>query len=325
MRNKLPESGRGGWTQLSRYRQETEKAPRMRLQPRDGEIVSAVLKYRYITTEGLLKLFAPQGRGDKALRRRLALLFHHQFLTRRYLHNLERPLGLGSSKAIYLLDTEGAKLLWGEGWRSGGEAKKIERRKEFGYRHLKHSLAIAEFQLALDLAFNERPGARLESFVSDMEDTGMKVGVQIPRYSVKEGGSEKKGTAEKITVWPDASFSIVGAGKRYFYFLEVDQADRKKERIFKRFLAYWQYVVGEREMLQKRRGVSGAFVLFLAPNGKRQKSLIEIANQVPEIKRKRPGFWFMNQEDVSLENPERLLREPIALGLDGNPGFLTKF
>jgi hypothetical protein len=325
MTKNSPESGRGGWTQLSRYRQEPDKAPIMHPQPRDKQIVSAVHKYRYITTEGLLKLFAPQGRGDKALRRRLALLFHHQFLTRRYLHPLERPLGLGSSKAIYLLDTEGAKLLWGEAWRSGGEAKKFDRRKEFGYRHLKHSLSISEFQLALDLAFKEHPGSALESFVSDMEDSGMKVGVQIPRYIVKESGIERKGTTEKITVWPDASFSILASSRRYFYFLEVDQADRKKERIFKRFLSYWQYVVGERGMLFKRRGVSGAFVLFVAPNAKRRKALIDIANQVPEIRRNRPGFWFVNQEDVSLADPGRILREPIALGLDGNPGFLTKF
>ena len=325
MRKISPDSGRGGWTQLSRYRQEAPKAPRIRLQPRDRDIAAAVQRYRYITTEGLLRLFAPGGRGEKALRRRLALLFHHGLVTRRFLHPLERPLGLGSSKAIYLLDTAGAKLLFGEAWRSGGEGKKIDRRKEFGYRHLKHSLAISEFQLALDLALRESTEVRAERFVPDMEEAGMKVSVQIPGFRLKDNKAEEGGEREKITLWPDASFSILGKGKRFFYFLEVDQADRKTERLFKRFLAYWQYVVEEREMLRKKRGVSGAFVLFVAPNEQRQITLIEIANRVPQIRRKRPGFWFLNQEELSLADPGRLLREPVALGLDGKPGFLTKF
>jgi len=320
-----PESGRGGWTQLSRYRQEPDKAPRMRLQPRDGEIISAVHKYRLITTEGILKLFAPGGRGDKALRRRLALLFHHHFLIRRYLYPLDRPLGLGSSKAVYLLDTEGARHLWGDNWWRGGEGKKLERRKEYGYQFRKHALSISEFQLALDLALKEREGCSLESFAADVEDTRAKIQVRIPRYSVRKNVPDRKGGGEQVTVWPDAAFTIITPAARQFYFLEVDHADRKEERIFKRFLAYWQYVVMERDRLRQKRGVSGAFVIFASPDAKRRKTLIEIASRVPEIRRRRPGFWFLNLEDCSLLDPSRLLKEFIVLGLDGNPGLLTKF
>jgi hypothetical protein len=319
------ELARGGWKQRSRYLQEPENAHRMRFQPRDGEIIEAVRRFRYISTQGLLKLFAPDGRGEKALRRRLAILFHNQYLTRRYLHPMERPIGIGSSKAIYILDEKAAVYLWGDGWKGSKEGKKLIRRKSFGYRHLKHSLAISEFQLVLHLAISSRPDASLESFTPDMEDADMKVEVRIPRYRVRSGEVEKLGGLEKVTVWPDASFSIVASKKRYFYFLEVDQADRKRERIFKRFLAYWRYVVGDRCKLRKKRGVSGAFVVFVAPSAKRRDVLIEIANQVPEVRKKRPGFWFIDQSEVSLDCPTRLLKDPVAYGLDGKPGFLTKF
>ena len=315
-----------------RYCQEPEKSPELIVQDRDKAIAAAVHKYRYITTEGLLKLFAPQGRGERAMRRRLTLLFHRGYLARRFIYPLDRPGGVRFGKIVYVLDTEGGELLWGKEtakqdvkWKGGEEGKRLRSRKEGGHLHVEHSLAIAEFQLALDLALQEQEGVVIESFISDMEDVEMKVTVQIPSYSVKKSAIQRNSGTERVALWPDASFSIIGGKKRYFYFLEVDRADRKKERIFKRFLAYWQYVVEEREMLRKKRGVTGAFVVFVAPNEARRLELIKVANSVPEIPRRRPGFWFLNQEDISLLDPGRLLRESVALGLDGKPGFLTKF
>ena len=176
----------------------------------------------------------------------------------------------------------------------------------------------------MDLALLEHEGCEMEGFSPDTEVTSTRVKVRIPRYGFKGKTAERKGGGEVVTVWPDAAFSIKTRNYRQFFFLEVDNADRKPERIFRRFLAYWQCVVVERELLRKKRGVSGAFVLFLSPDEKRRTGLIEIANRVPEIRRRRPGFWFLKQEDISLENPGKMLRETVALGLDGKPGFLTK-
>jgi hypothetical protein len=292
------------------------------LQPRDKQILETVRKYRFITTKSLLMLYAPKGKGEKALRRRLALLFHHRYLTRRFLPPVDK--GLGSAMSIYLLDTAGAEELLEAGWTRTEEGKRILNRRALAYWRLKHSLSISEFQLALDLALLEHEGCEMQGFSPDTEVTSTRVKVRIPRYGFKGKTAERKGGGEVVTVWPDAAFSIKTPQNRQFFFLEVDNADRKPERIFRRFLAYWQCVVVERELLRKKRGVSGAFVLFLSPDEKRRTGLIEIANRVPEIRRRRPGFWFLKQEDISRDNPRKLLRETVALGLDGKPGFLTK-
>lgn len=315
-----------------RYRQEPERSAELRPQPRDKEIVSGVHKYRYMTTEGILKLFAPQGKGERAIRRRLTLLFHRGYLSRLFLYPLDRPGGVRFSKVVYIVDSKGGDLIFGKPdkpgeptWKSGPEGHKIARRKRIKHQHLQHSLSISEFQLALELALKERGDVKLESFISDMEDKDMKAVVEVAPPGTDAQEAERRGELEKVTLWPDASFSIVSGGKRYFYFLEVDHADRKKDRILKRFRAYWQYVVGDREELRKKRGVSGAFVVFMAPGEKRRAELIELANQLPEIRRRRPGFWFVNLADVSLAEPGRILDGNIAYGLDGQPGFLTKF
>ena len=109
MDDNSPRKKRGRWEQRCRYTQEPEKAPRIELQPRDKQILETVRKYRFITTKSLLMLYAPKGKGEKALRRRLALLFHHRYLTRRFLPPVDK--GLGSAMSIYLLDTAGAEEL----------------------------------------------------------------------------------------------------------------------------------------------------------------------------------------------------------------------
>jgi Replication-relaxation len=300
---------------LSRYKQELDRAPSMIFTQRDKEILESLWKYRFLTIEALTGLFGSR----RGMYRRMAKLFHNGYVAKRLL--FEVPVGIGSAKDIYLLDRGGARALELD----RELRRKVENRLSTGHRHLKHSLAISDFQLALHLALDAAGTGSLESFTPDMEDKEMRVQVEVPRYRVSREGTAKQARPEILTLWPDASFSLTTATERFFYFLEVDQADRKKERVFKRFLAYWKYVTGDRARLREQRGVSGAFVLFIAPDEKRRGALIQIANQVPEIRRNRPGFWFINQQDISIQNPRRLLGEKIALGLDGNPGFLTKF
>jgi len=308
----------------SRYRQDRKNAPTMRFQPRDRAIIQAVAKYRYVTTAGLLKLFAPEGRGERAVRRRLMILFHNRYLKRHFLFPLDRPPEIGSTQAIYVLDKEAARKLWGSEWWRTSEGKKLVRRRKVGYHHLKHSLAVAQFQLTLDLAIGRSRGMVLDRFTADMEDKGMRIRVPIPRYRVTRRGVERKGGIERLTVWPDASFQLRSKKRSWYYFLELDLSTRKTERLFKRFLAYWQYTVRDKEHLLNERGVEGAFVLFVAEDKKQRNLLIEIANRVPEIRRRRPYFWFLKQDALSFEDPRPLTAEPILRGLDGKPGFLTK-
>ena len=286
------------------------------LTDRDREILEAIFRYRYITARGLIARF---GR-PRAIYRRLTALYHGGYVQRLFL--FERPQGYGSPEAIYVIDKPGAREV------TGGQFErhrtKIERRAKIGRHHLKHALGLSEFQLCLDLAAEQQEGVAVERFIADREDKKMVFAVSVPRYRVSRKGPERKGGTERLTLWPDAEFTIASETGRSYYFLESDFADRKPERLFKRFLAYWQYTVRDRAQLFHDRGVNGALVLFITSGERQQETLIKIAEQVPEIRRNRPGFWFLNREDLSFEHPARLIAQPIVKGLDGHPGFLTK-
>lgn len=274
----------------------------MLLTARDLEILKAVLRYRYITAEGLIALFGK----PRAVYRRLTALYHGGLLQRLFI--FDKPQGYGSPKAIYLLDRDGAREVLGDDY--GEERVKVGRRARVGRHHLKHSLAISTFQLVLELALEGREDIALDYFSPDMEDRDLAVKVRI-------GG-------QRVTIWPDASFTLITPKAAYTYFVEVDQAERKRSRIAQRFLGYWEYVKGDRELLKKTRGVSGAFVLFIAPTTQRRNQLIEIATSVSQIREnlKTRTFWFVSETDISVKKPDLLFSKPIAYNLSREAGYL---
>jgi hypothetical protein len=328
-----PKKG-GGWKQRSRFRQEPEKAKPIKLQDRDIEILSALHQYRYVTTRGLLRLFAPDGVGERSLRRRLMQLFHAQLVMRRYVYPDDLTPGFGSTQAIYILDKAGGTELKKRGLVEAGVADVIRRRGRIGKREIEHTLGISEFQLVLSMAIDGHPEYRLEWFVSDHESTANKIRVRTRRYRVKWDRKTNSDIVEALgggqqtrTIWPDGTFLVSRGDERFLFFLEIDRASRDRQRLFDRALRYHQYVTQHRDRVLKDRGFNSeepvhVFVLFVAPSLDRVHSLIEASNAVPEIRRNRPPFWFLSQENIDLEHPQRLLSDKVTLGLSSAPGFL---
>lgn len=326
----------GGWKQRKRYLQEPENIKPVRIQPRDIDIFAALDRYRYLKTEHLLRLFAPKGKSEKAIRRRLMYLFHNGYVNRRLLED-GRETGFGSSQAIYILDRAGALELKDAGRLSSG-MDVIRRRARPGQRELEHTLSIATFQLLLDLALDTEPSLELRSFISDRERRDHIVKVRTRRYRVKMNRRTNTHDVEAFggqitrTLWPDASFLIERLrrgrpAEQYLYFLEIDRAARNHQRLFDRALAYQQYTTVHNARLMKRRALDTSrptkvFVLFVAPDVRRLQSLITVSNAVPEVRRNRPAFWFLSSETFDLEHPQRLLSEKLALNLSSTAGFL---
>jgi hypothetical protein len=301
----MPSAG-GKRRQASRFKQQPEKVKPIRLTERDKEIVKALLRYRYLTIDGLVALFGSR----KGMQRRMRLLFHHGYVYRRYV--VDKMTALPAAKAIYVLDNEGAKLALGDREYERDLALKVSRRKgRTGARWLEHALAVSTFQLALDLAIRDEKKLAVGSFQADKEHKSSAVHVGV--------------AGEEVTIWPDATFKLIdGARARsYTYLLEIDRADRSVKRLARRFEGYWQYVRGRhRPLLRKTLGVSGAFVVFVAPDQRRCDRLRDIALDLDGRRGGNPAFMFLNQHAVSLERPERLLKRPVFQRTDGVERFL---
>jgi hypothetical protein len=106
--------------------------------------------------------------------------------------------------------------------------------------------------------------------------------------------------------------------------VEIDRAERKRKRLEDRFRGYWQYVKHKKELLKKTRGITGAFVVFVAPTPQRRNHLIEIARNLPELRQhlKTSTFWFLSETDISISAPDSLLSKPIAYNLRREAGYI---
>jgi len=317
----------------SRYQRDSKTAPAVKLQQRDLAILEACFRFRYVSTEGLLCLFAPGGVGDKAVRRRLMMLFQNGYVARRYLFDDQHRFGHGSPQAIYILDRAGGDALRKAKMLPPGAMPSVRRRVRVGAREIAHATRISEFQLALELATARTPNLRLVYFASDRESKAHRVRVQTYRYQVAaQKPPVPLGGMQTHTLWPDGSFLVErerdsGFLEQHFFFLEVDRADRQRQRLFDRALAYQQYTTKYQHQLIKARGLTEKpaphiSVVFTAPTMERVATLIKISNEVPEVRRNRPSFWFIPYDHLHLDRVDRLLRDDIAFGLGGKPALL---
>lgn len=278
---------------LSRYRQELDRAPGMIFTQRDRDILESLWKYRFLTIEALTALFGSR----RAMYRRMAKLFHNGYVTKRFL--FEGPIDAGSPQDIYLLDREGGRELGLD----REMRRTVENRLATGRHHLRHSLALSRFQLILDLAISGAKGVALDIFTPDMEDRSTAVKVTVGD--------------EKLTVWPDATFRLLTRRLAYTYLVEIDQAERKRSRLEQRFKAYWTFVRRERRLLKQTRGATGAFVVFVSPTGTQMAHLQRVSAEGTKIPPGNPTFLFLNEQEISFEEPQSLITGRICQLADG--------
>ena len=156
----------------------------MREGENDRRIVQLMYRYRILSQKQLERLL---GRSPSTLQRLLRRLYEHRYLERLFL-----PVTtLGSSPALYILDTQGQTLLQ----RMGIELQSNPPSNTLSTMFLEHSLAINSFRIAVEQAcqFNN---FSLEAWLTDHN-------LKSDYDRVKVSG--KKGTVSLI---PDAYFNI---------------------------------------------------------------------------------------------------------------------
>jgi len=268
-------------TPLPRFRRSSQ-APRCLLQERDLALLEDLRRYRALTTSQLELL-----RGSDAnpglrfvsrltLTRRLKLLFHGKYVRR-----LARPSITGMQEPVYLLDSEGAKALS----LKHGEVTVRAPSQMPKLAALEHILSINQFRVSLATACTEPSLEILEWQTS--------------------GEAKFRVAVHKVTLIPDAGFTLKTANLKLFYFLEVDLGSEPSRILTEKcrsYYAFWQ----SGEFAQKYFCAPniGFRVLFVAPTEKRAATILK---SIQKLDAGQSLFWVTGLEEIK---PERIL-EPI--------------
>ena len=133
--------------------------PPFQLTERDVEIVRLVARHRFLNSQHIWRLV---GGSAKNINNRLKMLFEHGVLNRPPIQFDTYRLGGGTSPLVYALADKGAQLLMGS--TEGTDSKRISwahKNKSAGRPFLQHTLATADFAVALQLSVSARDDVEL--------------------------------------------------------------------------------------------------------------------------------------------------------------------
>jgi len=274
------------------------------LTPRDIDVLELVFRYRHVTADHIRALIP----GSKQqLGRRLAGLFHHNYLARYApLDRMRFELNAGSPVMAYGLDTKGWRTLQQQG-RVVSEDDEAENRTDDQTwrkahsrrtaRFLEHHLGISNFRCVLELGLRQEGGRGLSLLEWD-QGKAIRGEVTLTNKMV-------------YRVNPDAFFSIQdSAGSVRNFFLEFDSGSEEQRRIEGKFKAYWWWLQASayRESHADHQRVA---VLFVTTGPKRMENMMETLARMEKPNSPAYGgrgwFRFCRDSDYVLANPGSIL------------------
>ena len=225
-------------------RKRSDNPPPLQLTNRDLDILRAVARYRFLNSGHIRRLIPG---SEKNLANRLKGLFEHAYLDRpQCQYDFYRPGG-GSSLAVYALADKGARLLTHhDGVYVGDRVSWAQKNKHVGRPFLEHTLAIADFAVAVSVDVAANP-------VVDHVD-GPTLLARLPASTRALAKPYRlsvpvifKSTRRTVGIEPDYVFSLgfPAAGRRANFLVEIDRGTMPVERsditqssMLRKFLSY---------------------------------------------------------------------------------------
>jgi hypothetical protein len=274
----------------------------MVLTPRDIAIVRFVYEMRFLTREQIQRLaFSPS--TASYCKRRLALLFHHGYLDRKFIPAVG---SFGSTKAVYCLAPKGARLLAHElkvpvDWRP----RDTDRELYF----LQHTLASNDFRIYVTLA-SQRLGLSL-----DWTDERT-----LRRREMKDQVPDPRRKGERLTIVPDGYFRLGNEPQQAAFALELDRATVEEKPFKTKVRAYGEWK--RTGSYAKRYGTDSLRVLFVIGSTERDRHRLERVKRWCEAEGGRSLFWFASSADIT---DSTTFTKPIwqVAGRDGRYALLT--
>jgi hypothetical protein len=249
--------------------QRDNNPPPMVLTERDKRIIEAVYQYRVLRQDQIHTLFF--GASKAASQRRLALLYHHGFLTRRFLTVRTSYL---LSPALYLIDKRGAEVLRAEfgydviHWEASDNA--------VGLQFLEHTLTINDIRIAVTLACQQLDYTLLTwQGEADLKANYVRVNVRTP-----------SGKRQLVSLIPDSYFALETPRGKTHFFLEVDRGTMTTKRFATKVAAYITYY--QSGAYEQRYKTKSLRILTITLSERRMEHLRKVTENVGGDTR----FWF---------------------------------
>ena len=292
----------------SRYHEDTDQPPPMRVQDRDIDLIKYVHQHRFLTTQHLvLLLFGVACLASKekyhsclkVVQRRLNKLWHNRYLARK---RMPVMIGQGSGQAVYMLNTNGADLLSSQTSEDPQEIIWTQKQNEAGEHYIQHALMCSDHLVVLQTACKHPNYGQIEYL-----DHGH--GKSLHHSFTVE---DAQGQDLKLHVRPDWFFVLkdhrFDNTPSIYCFLEADRSTMDHKRMASKFMGYAFY---RRYQMHKRLlNIPEFRVLTITRSDHRRQGLRNLVYNLdlPNLtdRDKRNLFWFATEQSYRLNEPGRI-------------------
>lgn len=287
-----------------RFFERPEEPRPMRVTSRDIELLRNIARLRLASAAQLAAL---DGGSAQNVSRALLALFENGYVERPVAQVASRLLYEGSRPTIYGLTRKGAALL-----RQHGEEVRrrlldgIDKERGAGWRFIEHTVAIAEFWVALELAARNREDLRILERSEILEDAPRSKRDRLVRLeaSIRIGG-----VLTRNSVVPDALFGLrMNDEKESFFMVEIDRGEMPVERFkntqrtyfAKKMMTYYEANRQQRHVHDL--GIENFRVLTVTTDRRRVDKMLKTLDVITEG-RGSNMFLFVDQLTLADSNP----------------------
>jgi len=255
----------------------------MVLTARDLSLLAHVARHRFLTSAQLAAL---DGGSTQNILRSLRLLFDHGYLDRPAAHLATVPLH-GTRPLVYGLGQRGARALRSNGHSLNDRLDWTEKNKRAGATFVEHTLAVADFMVALELACRSRSDVELirepEIIASSPQQTAK------AREPLRwQTARAERGRTVSYSVVPDGLFALAFPdGTSSYFLLEIDRgtipikrgAAWRKSIAFKLATYFHGWRAGRHV---EQFGVKQMRVVFLTSSAARVSSMLAAVDEITD-------------------------------------------
>lgn len=279
----------------------------IKLTERDQQVLLALHKYRFLTTDHLQTLTGTTSRWG--MNARLRLLYDHKYIDRPkaqaaiFAYADKRPL-------VYALGHQGASLLSTRyGIKMPPKVWWTEKNRRVRERHIEHTLGISDFMVAIETMCQEHDHL---SFI-DPETilANAPAATRKSRYPFRWKTRISNGSkTHHISIVPDFVFGIhnTQTNQDRYYFVEIDRGtmpvtrrDITQTSFVRKIRSYADTF--ERGLAKERFGINGFQVLTITTSEDRIKAIQDAIASLPERSFSANTFLFRTKGDDQARLP----------------------
>lgn len=287
-----------------------KSAPPIQLTDRDRDIITALHKYRFLTTDHLQTLTGTQSRWG--MNARLRLLYDHKYIDRPkaqfaiFSHADKRPV-------VYALGNKGASLLRARyDIAMPSKVYWTEKNRRIREKHIEHTLGIADFMIGIETMCRASEDLELIGQQAILENAPIET--RKSKYPFRwKTQIRHKGKRHDVAVVPDYIFGIRHTNENSwtndkFYFVEIDRGtmpitrrDITQTSFLRKILSYADTF--ERSRAKARFDMKGFQVLTVTTSEERIKSIQDAIADLPEKSFSAGTFLFKTKGDQQRRFP----------------------